>query len=128
MGVDTIKVLLLLAFSHYSCVALLIRPGRTAYVPETGVMVSAFFVQSETGKDITIKTICSGHLLGEAPSSSEDVVVAVTERRAESGSFEYLTTFGDGSQSWWKAGIFFDDDGTATQHFLEFASDEDLTA
>lgn len=126
MIVHTIKVPRSLCLSHYSRVAMLIHPGRTAYVPETGVMASAFFVKSETGKDITIKTICSGHLLGEAPVPSEDVVLAITERRVESGSFQYFTTFGDSSQSWWGAGIFFSDDGTATQQFLEFASKEDL--
>jgi len=91
------------------------------------MLVSAYFVQSETGKDITIKTISTGHTLS-APSSSEDTVVRVTERRVNSCVFEYLTTFGDGSQSWWEAGIFFDVDGTATHAFLEYASDEDLGA
>jgi hypothetical protein len=90
------------------------------------MLVSAFFVQSETGKDITIKTICSGHSIHDPASSPEDAVVKVSERRAESNVYEYLTTFGDGTESWWEAGIFFDEDGTCTQAFLEFSTDDDL--
>jgi hypothetical protein len=102
-----------------------INQGRTAHCPKSNLLVSAFTVLSETGKIHQIKTISTGFQVERAPGS-EDVVLAIKERRLGPAQTTYLTRYADGSQSWLRFPAFFSDDGTVTSSFLSFCSREDL--
>ena len=102
-----------------------IDQGRTAYCPESNLLVSAFTVLSETGKTHQIKTISTGFQVEQAPGS-EDEVLAVKGRRLGPAQTTYLTCYADGSQSCLRFPAFFSDDGTVTSAFLSFCSRDDL--
>lgn len=105
-----------------------INEGRSAFVPGSGLAVSAYCVLSETGKLHTIKTIGTGFSFkASSEEPMEDLVSRVLERREASPSrYQYHTQMRDGSLRWLDGSAFFSDDGTVTDAFLEFASRSDF--
>jgi hypothetical protein len=100
--------------------------GRVATIPDQGVVVSSFKVQTERGVVHQIKTISSA-FESVVPDDSETIVLKVTDRRENRGQLEYLTHWLDGSTSWIPAAEFIDEDGTPTLPWLEFSDKNDLT-
>lgn len=101
--------------------------GRTAFIPESGILVSAFKALKENGKDFhVIKTIMSGASIGEF-DAQEEAVTAVTDKRQEDdGTVLYKTTFASGEVQWLPASSFINDDGTVTDVWLAFASEGEV--
>lgn len=102
--------------------------GRTAFIPETGLLVSSFKVMSESsGKEHQIKTIISGATC-EREDSDEELVSAVTEKRQENDNTLYKAIFASGEHRWLSARDFIDADGVVNGAWLAFADADDLEA
>lgn len=100
--------------------------GRTAIIPETGLLVSSFKVMSEgSGKEHQIKTIVSGATCVPLVVD-EDIVLSVVEKRQEGSKTLYKTLFASGEHRWLLARDFIDDDGTVNDQWLTFVDLNDL--
>lgn len=101
--------------------------GRTAFIPETGVLVSAFKAMKENGKDShLIKTIMSGAQIGRF-DEEEETVTALTDRQYDDdGTVLYKTIFASGVTDWLPASSFINADGTVTDAWLAFVSESEL--
>jgi hypothetical protein len=105
-----------------------IDEGRTAYDPESGIVVSSFKVETKSPTTHQIKTISSCCMV-ILPRDQEAVVLRVSDRRpsrAASNHFEYLAHFSDGTSQWLRSKHFIDDDGAITISWLTFADEDDL--
>jgi Transposase IS4 len=105
-----------------------IDEGRTAYAPNTGIVVSSFKVETEKRTTHQIKTISSGCEVA-LPDEQEAFVLRVTDRRkspAAGNQFEYLAHFADGTSGWLHSQQFIDDDGTINISWLTFVDEDDL--
>lgn len=106
-----------------------IDEGRSAWQPDSQMIVSAFQVLTERNSTHVIKTIATGFLVKDERDQHdlETTVLRVHSRRENDlGEFEYETEMEDGSREWLGSRAFFSDDGTVTDCFLEFAQREDL--
>lgn len=105
-----------------------LNAGRSAYIPESGVIVNSFKVLSEsTQKEHQIKTIMSGAEISP-PDNGEEVVLKVLERQEKNGKFVYKTKFASGEIRLLKARDFIDDSGDINAAWLGFAKADDLEA
>lgn len=101
--------------------------GRTAFIPETGVLVSAFKAMKENGKDShVIKTIMSGAQIGPFDEEEETVTAVTARRHDDDGTVLYKTIFASGVSEWLSASSFINADGTVTDAWLAFVSESEL--
>lgn len=100
--------------------------GRTAFIPESGLIVSSYKVVSEsTQKEHQIKTIMSGATITQ-PNSDEETVLQVLARKEEDGIFKYQARFVSGELHWLPARDFVDVEGVVSDAWLTFAKEVDL--
>lgn len=100
--------------------------GRTAFVPESRLIVSSYKVVSEsTQKEHQIKTILSGATITQ-PNSNEETVLQVLARKEEDGIFKYQAIFASGELHWLPARDFIDVEGVISDAWLTFAKEVDL--
>lgn len=101
--------------------------GRTAFIPESGILVSAFKAEKEDGGGVhVIKTIVSGATLSGLDEEEEEVIEVNSRREENDGSLLYKAIFASGATEWLPASDFIDDDGTATNAWLAFATEEEI--
>lgn len=102
--------------------------GRTAFVPESGLLFNSFKSASENNRtEHQIKTIMSGAAI-RRPESDEHTVLQVLERRKVDGNLEYQARFATGELEWLPARDFMDPDGVVSGAWLAFAEKRDLEA
>lgn len=104
-----------------------LKHGRTAFIPESNILVSAIKQTKENSSDmIVLKTITCAALVGEMDEDEEEVLSITAKHDAEDGSMLYETTFTSGTKQWLPASSFINDDGTATFAWLAYASEEEI--
>lgn len=101
--------------------------GRTAFIPESNILVSVFKVMKEDGDDThLVKIITSGATIKQSVVDEEEVA-SVTARELQSDkSYRYLTVFTSGEHHWLPASSFIDDDGTITLAWLAFVGEQEI--
>lgn len=101
--------------------------GRTAFLPESGILVSAIKTTKQNGEDMHVmKIVTSGATVGHVDEDEEEVVTVTARRQAEDGSVHYETNFTSGVTHWLPASSFINDDGTATLAWLAFVGEEEI--
>ena len=106
-----------------------IDEGRSAWMPQSGVIVSAYQVLTERTTLHVIKTIASGFSVTDNRDESdlESTVVRIRDRREnDNGEFEYQCEMEGGSFEWLGSRAFFSDDGTMTESFLDYIDKQQL--
>lgn len=106
-----------------------IDEGRSVYVPESGLLISAFQVVTERNTTHVIKTLASGFSFSDRrdPADLEVTVLRVeSQRETDNGELEFLAVMENGSREWLGSRAFFSDDGTVTESFLSTAGSDVL--